>query len=407
MVHINPDFQKLKSSYLFPRIEEKKRALLAENKEIDLINLGIGDITKPMLGAVYEAFQEAIDEMKKKPIGYGPSQGYEFLREKICEIDYENLDIEPEEIFVSNGAKCDSAHLLEIFSKETTVALCDPAYPVYVDSTVMSGRTGDADEFGHYANILYLPLKEEEGFMPCPPEEKCDLVYLCSPNNPTGVALTKEVLEKWVAYAKKHGAIILYDGAYEAFISQDRPKSIYEIEGAKDVAIEIRSYSKTAGFTGLRCSYTVIPKRLKAQYRDKDVSVHTLWKRRHDTKFNGVNYLTQKAASSLYTPRGQKELKERIIEYQEQSNLLREGLENLGYTVYGGIDAPYLWVKTPDGFSSWEYFEYLLEHLQIVSIPGRGFGVSGEGFIRLSAFASLDIINRAIERFKTHETITA
>lgn len=406
MVHINSDFQKLKSSYLFPRIEEKKRALLKENKEIDLIDLGIGDITKPMLPIVYEAFQEAIDEMKSKPIGYGPSQGYAFLREKICEIDYRDLGIEPDEVFVSNGAKSDSAHLLEIFSKESVVALCDPSYPVYVDSTVMSGRTGDIDEQGHYANIVYLPLSEEDGFMPTPPKEKFDLVYLCSPNNPTGVALTKENLEKWVAYAKENESIILYDGAYEAFISQDRPKSIYEIPGAKDVAIEIRSYSKTAGFTGIRCSYSVIPKQLKARYKNTLIPLHTLWKRRHDTKFNGVNYLTQKAAFSLYTPKGQQELKQRISEYQNQASTLRKGLIDLGYTVYGGIDAPYLWVKTPDNFLSWEYFEYLLDKLHVICIPGRGFGVYGEGFVRLSAFASLDIINHAIERFKTHETVT-
>lgn len=379
----------------------KKKELKELNSSIDLIDLGVGDITQPLLPVVYYAFSLAIDEMREKPIGYGPSQGYLFLREDIQRVDYKDLNIELDEIFVSNGAKCDCAHLLEIFSKNSIVALCDPSYPVYVDSTVMSGKTGFSNDEGKYEKIVYLNLLEEEGFMPLPPKEHCDIVYLCSPNNPTGVALTKEVLQKWVDYAKENETIILYDGAYEAFISQDRPHSIYEIEGAKEVAIEIRSYSKTAGFTGLRCSYTVIPKEVKAKYKDKKVSLHSLWKRRHDTKFGGVNYLTQKAASSLYTEEGQKQLKERINLYQNQTSVLKKGLEEMGYTIYGGVDAPYLWMKTPKAYDSWGYFDYLLEKIYLISIPGRGFGLCGEGFVRLSAFATLETIENALTRFRT------
>lgn len=379
----------------------KKKELKELNSSIDLIDLGVGDITQPLLPVVYYAFSLAIDEMREKPIGYGPSQGYLFLREDIQRVDYKDLNIELDEIFVSNGAKCDCAHLLEIFSKNSIVALCDPSYPVYVDSTVMSGKTGFSNDEGKYEKIVYLNLLEEEGFMPLPPKEHCDIVYLCSPNNPTGVALTKEVLQKWVDYAKENETIILYDGAYEAFISQDRPHSIYEIEGAKEVAIEIRSYSKTAGFTGLRCSYTVIPKEVKAKYKDKKVSLHSLWKRRHDTKFGGVNYLTQKAASSLYTEEGQKQLKERINLYQNQTSVLKKGLEEMGYTIYGGVDAPYLWMKTPKAYDSWGYFDYLLEKIYLISIPVRGFGLCGEGFVRLSAFATLETIENALTRFRT------
>lgn len=401
MVTINPHFQKLKSGYLFPKIEQKKQALKEQNSSIDLIDLGVGDITQPLLPVVYEAFSKAINEMKEKPIGYGPSQGYLFLREAIAKVDYKDLNIELDEIFVSNGAKCDCAHLLEIFSKNTIVALCDPSYPVYVDSTVMSGKTGFSNEEGKYKKVVYLNLLEEDGFMPRPPNEHCDLIYLCSPNNPTGVAITREALTEWVRYAKENESIIIYDGAYEAYITQDRPHSIYEIEGAKDVAIEIRSYSKTAGFTGLRCSYTVIPKSLKAKYKDIKVSIHSLWKRRHDTKFGGVNYLTQKAAAALYTEKGQEELKARIALYQKQTSALRNGLEKLGYKIYGGIDAPYLWMKTPEEHDSWTYFDYLLEKLHLISIPGRGFGPSGEGYVRLSAYAPITTIEKALTRFKT------
>lgn len=397
MVTINPHFQKLKSGYLFPKIEQKKREL--KNSSLEIIDLGIGDITKPLLPVVAESYMRAVREMSEKPIGYGPSQGYSFLRDAIVKNDYKNLTIDAEEVFVSNGAKCDCAHLLELFSKDSIVALCDPAYPVYVDSTVIAGKTGNCDHVGRYENVLYLPLNEENGFMPKPPEKRADIVYLCSPNNPTGVAITREVLKDWVDYAKKNNTILIYDGAYEAFITDDCPHSIYEIEGAKDVAIEIRSFSKTAGFTGLRCSYTVIPKDLFAKHDDTKVSLHSLWTRRHNTKFGGVSYLTQKAAASLYTERGQRELQERIAIYKEQTKTLREGLKKIGHMVYGGVNAPYLWVKTPDEYNSWSYFDHLLEKLQIISIPGEGFGMAGEGYIRLSAFAPMKTIENALARF--------
>lgn len=397
MVTVNPHFQKLKSGYLFPKIEQRKKEL--KGSTLELIDLGIGDITTPLLPAASKAFLEAINEMSEKPIGYGPSQGYAFLRDAIVQTDYKNLKITSDEIFVSNGAKCDAAHLLELFCNSSIVALCDPSYPVYVDSAVIAGKTGEYNQLGRYENILYIPLVKENSFMPMPPKKRADIVYLCSPNNPTGVALTRDVLKKWIEYAKINQTILIYDGAYEAFITQDCPHSIYEIEGAKDVAIEIRSYSKTAGFTGLRCSYTVIPKQLKAKQNKKITSLHPLWKRRHDTKFGGVSYPTQKAATALYTELGQKEVLEQVKIYQNQTKVLREGLIKLGYTVYGGIDAPYLWVKTPVGYDSWSYFDYLLKKLQIVSIPGQGFGMAGEGYIRLSAFTPMKTIKNALNRF--------
>lgn len=400
MVDINHHYQKLKPAYFFRNIEQKKNELLLQYPNAKLINLGIGDITKPLIPTAAKALAQATEEMTKVPIGYGSSQGYGFLREKIASFDYKNLSINPDEIFVSDGAKPDCANILEIFCNQSIVALCDPSYPVYVDSTIMAGKTGFITEEGRYPNILYLPCIEENGFLPIPPHEKSDLIYLCSPNNPTGVALTKEILQDWVRYAKKHKAIIIYDGAYEAFITQDRPKSIFEIDGAKEVALEIRSFSKTAGFTGLRCSYTVIPKELKAFHGQEQMSVHDLWKRRHETKFGGVPYPIQRAAEAIYSPQGQKELQEVLVSYKTQSLFLYKGLKNLGFVVYGGVDAPYVWCKIPKGFTSWDYFDYLLQKAHLITIPGSGFGIEGEGFIRLAAFAHQPIIDEALIRLK-------
>lgn len=403
MVKLNHHYQKLSDQYLFTEIEKKIGALKAKTPDAQLINLGVGDVTKPLPYPIVSALVAASQEMgdKKTFRGYGPSEGYLFLRQAIAETDYKTLSIAPDEIFISDGANSDLADLQELFAVDNKIAVPDPAYPVYLDTNIMAGRTRLPLKTGRYGGVVYLPCTEESGFNPLPPDSHADLIYLCSPNNPTGAAMDRPLLEKWVQYAKEHGAVILLDGAYEAYItSPNTPHSIYEIEGAKEVAVEIRSYSKSAGFTGLRCSYTVIPRQLKIRDAGRVHSLNALWRRRVDAKTNGVSYPIQKAALATHAPAGQKEIRELIRSYGERARFLKEGLEKLGYTVFGGVDAPYLWCKTPEKCSSWEFFDTLLENAHIVAIPGRGFGVFGEGFVRFSAFAEPTALAEGLLRMK-------
>jgi LL-diaminopimelate aminotransferase len=402
MAKLNQHYQKLKSSYIFSEIEKRIEALKAKQPKNPILNLGIGDFTAPLYPPVIEALRKASEEMgdKKTFRGYGPSTGYSFLKEAIAKIDYNNT-ILPSEIFISDGANTDIANLQEIFSIENRVAIPDPTYPVYVETNVMAGRTRPLLKTGRYGGITYLSCTEENGMQPQPPNVHVDLIYLCSPNNPTGVAMDKELLTRWVNYAKASEAVIIYDGAYEAFITSDAPRSIYEIEGAKEVAIEIRSFSKSAGFTGLRCSYTVIPLELKLRDAGAIHSLHSLWTRRVETKSNGVSYPIQRAAEALYTPACQKILRDTVKDYGERAKFLRDGLKHLGYTVYGGIDSPYVWCKTPPKIPSWQFFDFLLDHAQIVTVPGIGFGQEGDGYIRFSAFAEKAVIQETLLRFKS------
>jgi LL-diaminopimelate aminotransferase len=400
MAKLNHHYQKLSGNYLFPEIEKRVETFKKKQPHASILNLGIGDATLPLFPSVVKALTDASMEMgdKKTFRGYGPSEGYLFLREAIAKHDYQ--DISADEIFISDGANTDIANLQEIFSLENRIAVPDPTYPVYVDTNVMAGRTRPLLKTGRYGGITYLPCSEENGFQPQLPNVHVDVVYLCSPNNPTGLAMDRELLTAWVKYAKEHEAVILFDGAYEAFITSGAPRSIYEIEGAKEVAIEVRSFSKSAGFTGLRCSYTVIPHALKVRDAGAIHALHALWKRRVETKSNGVSYPIQKAAAALYTPQGQKEMLETVHTYSQRAKVLRDGLQSLGYTVYGGIDSPYIWCKTPPKVSSWEFFDFLLENVHIVTLPGLGFGLEGDGYIRFSAFAEPSAIAECLLRFK-------
>ena len=400
MTKLNLNYQKLSGNYLFPEIEKRVEALKKKQPNAPILNLGVGDVTHPLFPNVITALTHAAKEMgeKKTLRGYGPSEGYLFLRKAIAEHDYKNIS--PDEIFISDGANTDIANLQEIFSIENKVAIQDPAYPVYVDSNVMAGRTRPLLKTGRYGGITYLECNEENGFNPQPPTSHSDLIYLCSPNNPTGVAMDRELLTRWVKYAKDNEAVILFDGAYEAFITSGAPRSIYEIEGAKEVAIEVRSFSKSAGFTGLRCSYTVVPHELKVRDAGAVHSLHALWKRRVDTKYNGASYPLQRAAEALYTPEGQKAIKDTVRGYSERAKILLEGLKKLGYPVFGGIDSPYIWCKTPPKVSSWEFFDFVLDNAHVVTIPGLGFGPSGDGYVRLSAFAEPSAIAEPLIRFK-------
>ena len=407
MILANENFLKLKAGYLFPEIGKRVAAFSKANPNAKIIRLGIGDVTEPLVPAVIEAMHKAVDEMAKTETfrGYGPEQGYEFLREAIAENDYKSRGamISPDEIFVSDGTKCDTGNLQEIFGLDNTVAVTDPVYPVYVDTNVMAGRTGDADMEGRYGNIVYMPCTAENDFVAELPKQPVDMIYLCYPNNPTGAVATKEQLKKWVDYAIKNKAIILYDAAYEAFIQDGKvPHSIYEIDGARKVAIEFRSYSKTAGFTGLRCGFTVVPKEVAAYKKDGTaVALHGIWNRRHCTKFNGVSYVTQRAAAAIYTPEGKKQVQAIINLYMANAKTIRQSLTTLGYAVYGGVHAPYVWVKTPTGVGSWEFFDKLLTKANVVCTPGAGFGAAGEGYVRLSAFNHPDRVAEAMERFKS------
>ena len=407
MITINENYLKLQDSYLFSTIAKKVEEYTKNNPDKKVIKLGIGDVTMPIAPAVIEAVHKAADEMMKKETfkGYGPEQGYDFLREKIVEYDYKKrgIQIEKDEIFVSDGAKCDTGNVGEIFGKDNKVAITDPVYPVYLDTNVMAGRTGEYNEkTDTYDGVVYMPATAQNNFVPELPNTKVDMIYLCLPNNPTGTVLTKQELTKWVKYAKENKAIILFDSAYEAFIQEDNvPHSIYEIEGAKEVAIEFRSFSKTAGFTGVRCAYTVVPKELRGYTKNgEEVSLNKLWNRRQCTKFNGVPYITQRAAEAVYSEEGQKQIKENINYYMENAKIILEGLKESGYEVFGGKNAPYIWLKVPNGYTSWEFFDYLLEKANVVGTPGVGFGPSGEGYFRLTAFGSRENTKEAIKRIK-------
>ena len=402
MFKINDNYLKLPGSYLFSTIGKKVAAYTAANPDKEVIKLGIGDVTLPLAPAVIKRLHSAVDEMAVKETfkGYPPDLGYEFLRNTIVENDYKarGCDIAADEIFVSDGAKSDSGNIGDIFAVDNKIAVCDPVYPVYVDTNAMAGRTGEYNpETEKWSDVIYMPCTKENNFVPELPKEEPDIIYLCFPNNPTGTTITKDQLQVWVDYALKIGAVIIYDAAYEAYISSENvPHSIYECEGAKGCAIELRSFSKNAGFTGTRLGFTVIPKELKCG----DVMLHSLWARRHGTKFNGAPYIIQAAGAAVYTEEGKKETKEQIAYYMNNAKIIREGLTGAGYEVYGGVDAPYIWLKTPDKMTSWEFFDYLLEKLNIVGTPGSGFGPSGEGYFRLTAFGSLENTKKAMERIK-------
>ncbi|AAS71394.1 LL-diaminopimelate aminotransferase [Leptospira interrogans] len=404
MANINENYLKLKAGYLFPEISKRVKIYSEKNPSAKIIRLGIGDVTLPIVPSVVDAMVEASKEMGTVGgfHGYGPEQGYSFLLKSIADHDYGSLGIkiDESEIFVSDGSKCDCGNIQEIFSTDSKIAVADPVYPVYVDTNVMAGRTGEIGPDGRYSNLIYMPATKENGFQPEIPKEKADIVYLCYPNNPTGTVTTKESLKAWVEYAKKNNSIILYDSAYEAFISEPGvPRSIYEVEGAKEVAIEFRSFSKTAGFTGLRCAYIVIPKELKGRTRSgEEVSLNSLWNRRHTTKFNGVSYVTQKGAEACYSPQGKKEIQTSIAYYMANASKIRDGLKKAGYEVFGGVNAPYIWLKTSDNLSSWDFFDKLLNKAQVVGTPGSGFGPAGEGYFRLSAFGKKEDVEEAIAR---------
>lgn len=407
MSFINENFLELQDSYLFSTIAKKVAKFTEENPEKKVIKLGIGDVTKPIVSACLEAMHKAVDEIGTSDgfKGYGPEQGYEFLRKAIVENDYKQrgVEIQEDEIFVSDGAKCDCGNIVDIFAKDNKVAITDPVYPVYLDTNVMSGRSGKFNaETGIYENIIYLPVTAENNFIPELPKEKVDMIYLCFPNNPTGTVLTKDELKKWVDYAKENQSIILYDAAYEAFITDENiPHSIYEIEGAKEVAIEFKSFSKTAGFTGVRCAYVVVPKSLKGYTKNGEaVCLNKLWNRRTCTKFNGVSYIVQRAAEATYSEEGKKQIRDNVKFYLENARIIKEGLEEAGFTVYGGVNSPYIWLKVPEKMTSWEFFDKLLEEVNVVGTPGSGFGAHGEGYFRLTAFGTKENSIEAIERIK-------
>ncbi len=402
MFKLNDNYLKLPGSYLFSTIGKKVKAYSDEHPDKKIIRLGIGDVTQPLAPAIIKALHGAVDEMAdaKTFRGYAPDLGYEFLRNAIAENDYKSrgCDIAADEIFVSDGAKSDSANIQEILSLDNKIAVCDPVYPVYVDSNVMAGRTGTYDAAAQtWSDVIYMPCNAENNFVPELPKETPDVIYLCYPNNPTGTTLTKAQLQVWVDYANKVGALIIYDAAYEAYISEnDVPHTIYECEGARNCAIELRSFSKNAGFTGVRLGFTVIPKDIKCG----DVMLHSLWARRHGTKYNGAPYIVQRAGEAVYSAEGKAELKEQVAYYMKNAKTIKDGLAAAGYTVFGGVNAPYIWLKTPDNMSSWDFFDYLLENVNIVGTPGSGFGPSGEGYFRLTAFGSYENTVEALERIK-------
>jgi len=404
MARINENYLKLQAGYLFPEIGRRVGAFSKENPKASIIKLGIGDVTEPLVPAVVEAMHAAVDEMATQAgfRGYGPEQGYDFLNETIREHDFaaRGVDLSADELFISDGSKCDSGNIQEIFGLDNIVALTDPVYPVYLDTNVMAGRSGPAGDDGKYAGIVYMPATAENSFTPTPPDVPVDLIYLCSPNNPTGMAATREQLAMWVAYAKENSAVILFDAAYEGFISNpDIPHSIYEIEGAREVALEFRSFSKSAGFTGTRCAFTVVPKEVMGTTAAGDkVPLNGLWNRRHCTKFNGVSYPVQRAAAAVYTPEGRQQTRKIVSFYMENAVRIREGLADSGFEVFGGVDAPYIWFRTPTGTTSWDFFDQLLTQAEVVGTPGSGFGPSGEGYFRLSAFNSRENVEEALRR---------
>ena len=403
MVTVNHNYLKLPGSYLFSTIGKKVRAYKEENPDKEVISLGIGDVTQPLVPAIIDALHGAVEEMAHAETfhGYAPDLGYEFLRRAIAKNDYQDrgCDIAADEIFVSDGAKSDSGHIQEIFGTDNKVAVCDPVYPVYVDTNVMAGRTGEYNTVReNFDGVIYMPCRKENGFLPELPSEVPDLIYLCFPNNPTGSAITKDELQKWVDYANKNGCVIIYDAAYEAYISEENvPHSIYECEGARTCAIELRSFSKNAGFTGVRLGFTVIPKEL---VRD-GVSLHSLWARRHGTKFNGAPYIVQKAGEAVYSEAGKAQLKDQVGYYMRNAKLIHDELTKAGFSVSGGVNAPYIWLETPDKMTSWEFFDYLLKNANVVGTPGSGFGSHGEGYFRLTAFGTYENTLKAIDRIKS------
>ena len=404
MAQVNHHYLKLAAGYLFPEIARRVNEFISANPDAAVIKLGIGDVTEPLPPAVRQAMHAAVDEMGDRATfrGYGPEQGYDFLREAIATHEYGNVDVSADEIFVSDGSKCDSGNILDVFGADNKVAVLDPVYPVYVDTNVMVGRTGAPNDAGRYEGLVYMPVTAQNNFVPDLPDEHVDLIYLCYPNNPTGVVASRETLKQWVDFAHRENAVILFDAAYESFIQDDSiPHSIYEIDGAREVAIEFRSFSKKAGFTGVRCAYTVVPKELKGKTPDgEETAIHPLWNRRHCTKFNGVSYIVQRGAEAIYSDEGQPQVSELISFYMKNAQLLREGLQSAGLTVYGGENAPYVWLQTPEGVSSWDFFDQLLSKAHVVGTPGSGFGASGEGYFRLSAFNSRENVNEALERVK-------
>ncbi len=405
MTYINEHYLKLTAGYLFPEIGRRVQAFCDANPSANVIRLGIGDVTEPLAPAVIQAMHTAVDELAARSSfrGYGPEQGYDFLREAIAKHDYQarGAEVDADEIFVSDGSKCDSGNILDVFGEDNVIAVLDPVYPVYVDTNVMTGHTGPADASGRYGGLVYLPVTADNDFVPELPRQRVDLIYLCYPNNPTGVVANKEMLKRWVEYAQQNGSVILYDAAYEAYITDPAiPHSIYEIDGAREVAIEFRSFSKTAGFTGVRCAFTVIPKGLKGKTRDgREVAIHPLWNRRHCTKFNGVSYPVQRGAAAIYSPEGKQQVRETIAFYLANAKLIHEALTKLGIKVYGGVNAPYVWLKTPGKLSSWDFFDKLLREAHLVGTPGSGFGACGEGYFRLSAFNSRANVEEAGRRF--------
>jgi len=406
MARINDHYSKLQAGYLFPEIGRRTRAFAEANPDAALIRLGIGDVTLPLAPAVIEAMHAAVDDMGRVETfqGYPPENGYDFLVDGILEHDFRSrgVELDPSEIFVSDGSKQDSGNIQEIFSQDATLVVTDPVYPVYVDTNVMAGRTGEADEAGRYAGITYLPATAENGFQPDPPTERTDLAYLCSPNNPTGAVASRENLARWVEWARANGSVILFDAAYDAFIQDPSlPRSIYEVDGAQECAIEMRSFSKRAGFTGVRCAYTVVPRALRAQDASgTDIPLRDLWSRRVATKFNGVPYIVQRAAAAVFSDAGRKQTGEQVAHYMENARLIREGLQAAGFTAYAGEHAPYIWLETPEGTTSWEFFDQLLERAHVVGTPGSGFGASGEGYFRISAFNSRENVEEAIRRIQ-------
>lgn len=403
-VKINENYLLLKNNYIFAEIEQRINQYQHKHPNANIIKMGIGDVTRPLAKPIITEFQKAVNEMSHSETfhGYGPEQGYNFLKQEIMKNDYiqRNIQLRENEIFVSDGAKCDTGNIQEIFSLNNTVAVTDPVYPVYVESNVMAGRTGLMNTNGRYENLIYLPCTEENQFVPELPSVNVDLIYLCYPNNPTGTVLNKEQLKEWVDYAQDNKSIILFDAAYEAYIQEDNvPHSIYEIKGSKEVAIEFRSFSKNAGFTGTRCAYTIVPEEATAYDLEGNAhSLNPLWNRRHTTKFNGVSYPVQKAAAAAYTPEGKKEIKESIKYYLNNAKLIRENLKNIGLHVYGGINSPYIWIKTPHNMDSWQFFDTLLKKANIIGTPGVGFGPSGEGYLRLTAFNTLENTQKAMNR---------
>lgn len=403
-MYVNDNYLKLKAGYLFPEIGRRVSAFSAANPTAKIIRMGIGDVTEPLPGAVIAAMHKAVDEMANRATfkGYGPEQGYDFLREAIAKHDYQakGANVAADEIFVSDGSKCDCANVLDILGAKNVVAVTDPVYPVYVDTNVMAGHTGEADAKGEYKGLVYLRADAANGFAPKLPQEKVDVIYLCSPNNPTGATLSRDQLAMWVRYAQEQNALILYDAAYEAFITDPAvPHSIYEIPGAREVAIEFRSFSKTAGFTGTRCAFTVVPKELVGKTESGEtVDLYRLWNRRHTTKFNGVSYIIQRGAEAVYSPEGQQQVKALIEHYLTNAKLIREALTKAGLKVFGGVNAPYAWVETPGKTPSWDFFDKLLNTAHVVCTPGAGFGAAGEGYVRFSAFNSRANVEEAMQR---------